>query len=1525
MVIHILDLKISERTRNALMRSGISTLDELIAKKEMDFSQIRNVGKDTEQEIYSIIANADEITKAFSERKARIEAVAPQYKDMLVDDLNLGTRLRNALRNARVHTVAQLIRMSEMDIHNLRGIGILSISELHSTVNKLIGLENEDDAQPHQPMEGVERSDERREHIEMRINECGDTAIEATGLSNRAVNSLRRSGRYTIADLLRLSASDLLSLPGSGVKTSDEISAFIDGILREGSSFMKVAQQQAMLVEQDSELESDSEQFVQKGFDFVVIDTLIKDFSFKPAQMTEWFGLSRQSIYNALEKRNRKRTDCWTGKPLNADEEKILHLLIDKRKFEYNDDTLTCCCMNNMQDNFVCLFIYENEIKCFFLADLPTELQELVTSNNYHRFTERELSGESAGRIVEIIKKPHFLPDQPERFRANAQLRGISPNDYAVFLYGCPLCNAKNITDEQITAFLEDNLVDGKVYISSDPKNQWIKSIASRNGYSIKDFIELYGYESALAGSELTTDAARDRHIEALKKCIVHDNVVYFPTDSNVYRVLSTYCYGKSMGINDYIRSLGFVRTTVRPDTKIDTTEKDMQVRSTLPDVKFEEKVFAQYPLIGSRILKEETLDKLNQNTRKYIDLVLRQPLTHLTPIAEMQVTLALINNAKNWKNEENPNFWNYITLQFGYRDASGAVLRLLQSSLENSLKRNDRLFLEDANGRAFKSTAVVHALSTKKSWMALFDFLFDFYKNNLDWKLIPGDPLLELMIRALQKKLAGDTDEDSELNISSHVYSFQEGIRKLILFRPIFTRQLFEKLIGKIDALINAEEMPVKTYEEQLCEEWFKEKIISIANTKKTERQKTDSQREIAIDYSRIRAKYILKKEDTVQLVLPDIRLKREDIQRASLIIYYQNSVVHQQNLSWYGNELGKTLNGISVTLPELNGDLESIELHIQIICDTETIYDSEETLNRQFVMFDSGNEVNVAQIHRSNYTIVLPESSVFEVENAEITEIDSFRTHGLKAYFLELQDGYVLTVNGKLLAFDSENGTDVRVIPPSESASLPRVTTADDECYLAFRGSVCTIILGNADYKQQFVIMKNGKRLEFSDLEVEGSGLAFTCPLSGDKDFCRLQVINLGDERLVFDRSFMLVSSAECAFDREFYFSNSDYKDALYFAEIDDYYEEAVFAAEDSEVRIPFRNGELHVDIPKVQIQETTGEWLNGTVPAWYVGDIPQNSLLRVNVPSGTSARFFLDGKDIMYDGQGLVTLGNVIQSFAGSDSLRDALVEVKISGKKQEQRYVLTRVCFQECFLKQPEFWFSEGRLFWNQGGSFVGKSDRIFTLTLCGENDALFEFALGTDVDSIELPEDMPIGNYQFEISILAGSLFKKVRKTIANGDCVIGDQNLLRFNGRRIVIDAITDEFKEEAGRIAITTCYIDQLEFVGIEDTSEGLCPVYRGVLYAKSNYGDRYEFSYDHHTNAKGITKMMVNPVRIVYIGDSALCITDSEGDGLYYYNYYDKFTGTIVYALTDREYTKVNKHKYSTADLYSYRTERI
>ncbi len=1361
--------------------------------------------------------------------------------------------------------------------------------------------------------------EERAKRIKEILPNVQDTPIESLGLGARATNALRRGGIQTVGALIQMSEKDIMSLRNVGAQTRDEILAVIDAIIRDGKAYFDyLASQDNRELGDEPIVESAS-----KGFDFAVIDILTERFGFKPAKMTEWFGLSRQSVYNALEKRLPQRRSTWTGKTISESELSILAELIENKSFDYTDDEVTCCCMNNRQDDFVCLFIYENEIKCFFLSDLPDEIREQVVSKKMHMYTERELAGGSDGRVINVLTKPFYRPDNPERFRNNAQLRGMTLDEYAVFISGYPYLDQRSVTDEQIIAFMQENMVDGRVYISSDPKNQWIRSIASRNGYTIKSFIELYGFESRLDGSELTSDAAKERHRKELRQYVVRDNVVYFPTDSHIYKALQTYTYKSGTDINSYIRSLGFERTTERPDVAVDILEKDMEVRQS--DGTFEDKVFAMYPLIGSRILKPETVDKLNKNARKYIDIVLREPWTKLSPRAEMQITLALINNAKNWKNEENSNFWNYISLQFGYRDASGSVVRLLQSSLENAMKRNRRLFLEDANGRAFKSTVVIHALSTRKSWMALFDFLFDFYKSNLNWHAIPNDPLISVMVHALQQKLSGGNEEDVELTISSKAFSFQEGIRKLILFRPVYTRNLFERLIRKIDSLVNSENKQVNTYEEWLCEEWFKEKIIAIANTKKSERQTQLTQRDIAIDYSRIRVKIILKNETDVQLILPDIRLKNEEIKKATLSVSCNGREIMQQNLSWYGNELGKTLNGVAVSISVGSQEDNLLNICVRIKCDDELIYDSEESLYRNVLLFYGGAEISANLVKRGHYTLVVPKTAEVKTENTDIVEIDSMKNVGLKALFLELKDGYVLTVSGRLIAFDSENGTDVKFITPSESTSLPTVTLQDTEAFLAYRKSACNIIFGNRDYTQQFVLLKDGERIEFDSLEQSYNGLAFTMPLDSERDTIRLQVINLANERLMYDRTFMLISKANCSFNREFYYKASDYDGAEYYADIDDFREVVPFGKDEAEVRIPFRDGELHVDIPKVIVSETSGAWLQEPQPAWYIGHIPQNSFLKVTTPARVNVQFLVDGKDILYDGQGLVTIGNVLQSFGGTDSFIDAEVVMRVAGQTQSASYSLARVFFKERFLRQPSFWTKEQKLFWDQGGAFIGTSGREFTLLLFGADDKSFEFKIGENTEYIAIPEDMPIGNYRFEISIQTGGLFKRTKEVVATGDCIIGDKNLLRFMNRRIVIEAITDEFKEEAGHILIRTCYIDQIQYCRMEDTSEGYCPVYSGILYTASYHGERYEFSFDVHTNKKGVTKMLVNPVRIVYISDTALCITDPDGDGLYYYNYYDRSMESIVYALTDYEYTKANKQKYSNADLYLYRTERM
>ena len=190
-------------------------------------------------------------------------------------------------------------------------------------------------------------------------------------------------------------------------------------------------------------------------------------------------------------------------------------------------------------------------------------------------------------------------------------------------------------------------------------------------------------------------------------------------------------------------------------------------------------------------------------------------------------------------------------------------------------------------------------------------------------------------------------------------------------------------------------------------------------------------------------------------------------------------------------------------------------LNICVRIKCDDEWIYDSEESLHRNVLLFYGGAEIS----DKSSQTRPLYARSDLKcrkvkTENTDIVEIDSMKNAGLKAFFLDLKDGYVLSVDGRLIAFDSENGTDLKVITPNESTSLPTVTIQDTEAFLAFRKSTCRIILGNRDYTQQFVLLKDGERIEFDSLEQSDNGLAFTMPFDGEHDTVRIQVINLAND---------------------------------------------------------------------------------------------------------------------------------------------------------------------------------------------------------------------------------------------------------------------------------------------------------------------------------------------------------------------------------------------------------------------------
>lgn len=1425
-----------------------------------------------------------------------------------IQSLDVSDRTKNALIRSGILTLNELEQQDEIFFINLRGIGARGLGEIRNILNEKESI--------------YESFETRRGKIDLIPQELRDTRITQIQIGARACNALLNAGINNVWNLVQLTSADIMTIPNIGIVTRKEIASVIEAILEAPDMYyarisgQNISTEETTLVKQDGVMEG-------KGFDFPLIDTLVASYYMKTTCMKEWFGMTRQGISEIMIKRSPKRMQKWSGKVLLEEEYNILFQLAETKAFLLEkDNKFICRCFNNRQDDFVAIFVYENEIKCFFLQDLPTELQKIITDANLHRYTESELNGATEGEIVHILRKPYFLPKYPDKFRRCASFRGLTVDEYSYFVSGNPIADLRSVTDSQIENYLEEKLIDGKVYISSDPQNQWIRSYASRNGYGIKEFVELYGYEMYVNQND--EEETRRRHIEEITPYVVGANRVYLSAHSEIYNKFHTYARYRNMSLNEYISSLGFERTTERPQKEHDSLEKDMEIRQC--NGSFEEEIFAKYPLIGSRILSKEEADLVNKRTRIYLDKVLKKPDEKLTLKKEMVITISVINYAKSWAPEKNSSFWAYIALQYGYREVNGTAVHILQSSMEDALKKKNRLFIEDSNGRAFKTTAVVHALSTKKSWMLLFDFLFDFYKNNLNWKVVPNDPLLENMVTALQRKLNGSCVEDAEISISSQVYSFQEGIRKLILFRPSYARRLFEKLIKRIDESVNSVRTPIHTYEEKMCDEWFKGKLTLISNEKRGKREEETIRHEIAVDYSQIQPRFVLYNENSIRIELPDIRLNGETFSSTYLQMTYEDEIVYKQRMIWYGNELGQTLSNVAIQLPDYKGGGDLFKINVCIVCDSKVIYKSAEDLYRKFFVFSGEREIGIAKISRGDYTFVLPDDVLLEGENVILTEIETFKQHGMKAYYAELQEGYTVTVNGSLITFDDDNRGEIHIMPPVGTARDLFFTREGDSYKIVPSHSTCHLIFRDNSIVNQYKIIYNGSQVEFYELQKQiiGQGEDYELPVGNA--FSHIQIVDLNKEKLVYDQNFVAISKLKFGFNRECYFSNADYEDAAFSIEALDICEKIYFSLGEDELVFPYLDGAIHAIVPKVEVIATSKNWtLEESERDQYIGDIPQESTFKVTAPSDIDVKFYVDGIDVRYDGQGVVSIGNVLHSLSDAVTTPRANVDMMICGEQNSYRYHLARIFYREGFTDKPKLWLQGNRLYWNHGGKFVGQSGRQMELFLQSEAGNTLTFDMKEDTEYVIIPDQTETGSYKFEIGIVIGGFFNKRKEIIASGYCILGDSNALRFKNQRILIRDITDEYKEAEGHIPIKMCYIDEIEFKSVQETSEGLCPVYSGVLYTDGYNGEKYRFSLDSHVTKRGIKKMMVNPVRIVYVGDNTLCITDCEGDGLYYYSYYDKYLMMVVYALTDHEYTKATRNKYSIADLYSYQTERI
>lgn len=1466
--IPIAELNLSVRTSNALRRGGIQTIGELLdAYSQERLNRVRNLGSKGIEEIKQMIADLPSLAEYLKEiasqkteptnepepetDQTNQEETKTAFDEIPVRELHFSTRTENCLKRTGIKTFGELLSVYEQgNLLKIRNLGTKSYNEI---------------------LEVIESVSNGTFQFEKQL---GSTAVEELiipeelesiplsdlNLSVRSFTRLVNSGVDTVGKLMRMKPSEVLSLDGMGTKSADEIKEVITGLKEKGIDYFD-----DFSTEEEIPPKTRIYYGTSLSIDIEAVKTLKEEYGFKTVLLAEWFNITRSRIGQILQRRINYGN--WLNREFTEDDKRLLITMIEQREsYIQSDDRTRAYFLNNQKDNCAVLFERYGEVKCFFLNNLPEDVQKTIKDQRMDCLTMEEVKTISNGKTVSILKKEYFCPEDALQFRQLAYARGMNTYDYCVFLTGKNYAKGHmTITDETIIEYLNSHFIDGKVLIPANASSQWFRTFISRHGYTIDEVASMFGF---VADDESTEESSTE-------------------------------------GVED-----------------------DMQVYST-ESQEWIDRLFAEHPLIGNRILSEKTKEKLFTITKGYIDKRLSEPRIKFPLKAKMQIALAVITYAKEWDVGDESGFWRFITSQFGYRDETSQLRGILSDCVFEAITKNHRLFLAGEKGYYYKSTIVIHALTPRRSWMLLFDFLFDFYRANMEWTYIEDDPIVARMVYALRNKLISRDENDEEsLEISTKAYLFQEGIRKLIINRPGYSTELIHRMLHRIDDLINHRNPPAELYVDVLCDQWLEERLKNSRDSKKRGETEAKS-RKVAIDYTRIRPYYRLIDENKVVISLPDIRLQKTEFSRITLQVWEEELILEERSLSYYGNELGKTLNSFDIDVGKCarQGD-GSLHMRVVLLCDEDIIFDSEETLHREWLCFSREKECDIGDCVRGTYSIFTTEKHSFDFSEAEVSEIDT--ESGWSAYYVKLKKNFIIRTDDQIISFDNadtESSGGVKVIYPAAIPEASFVKNGRRYRIVSKEPQITLIVRDQSDLRKCAVVMNSQKSsLEGVDPETTANGLVYTIPLKmSDDHTCDLQVIDLERNRLLSRDSVKYLNGFSVHFNRDFYYQEKDYEGAYADVLSSSGLTHLPFNHNDEVLSFARDEGVIEIRIPEIVVRNDAGEKWDDDYTSW-IKDIAQNEKIYVTVPAGCILSMNIKDIDLTEETKGCFDFGNAVFSYSGESGTDWLRIQLCVSGNNTEQDYYIGRITPEERFADEVVFDYHDDALFWNRGQRFIGKADAAIKLRLETEADS-WEYTLDMEDNLVIDKPDLPIDEYQYQIVKESENIFFGDETVLCQGTLLIGDKNELRFRNHMIEITNITYEEDGNPYSVDIKYTYIDHIKYQGIQyvNSEERECPVYTGEMFYMGQSAKHHYFSFEEAETEKGHLLYSVNPVRIVYINEHTLSITNQDGDGIYYYRFFDKNAMANHYAITDREPVSRNQSNYHLADLYTYRKERI
>lgn len=135
----ISELNLSVRSQNALRREGIDSLFRLSQVSEEELFDMRNLGKDSVNEIISLLEKLG--FKSNSESLAIPTGILASK--ISLENLNLSTRVYNSLKRINIQNLGQLSALSDTELRNIRNFGEKCILEVQKVLTKASQIRGE--------------------------------------------------------------------------------------------------------------------------------------------------------------------------------------------------------------------------------------------------------------------------------------------------------------------------------------------------------------------------------------------------------------------------------------------------------------------------------------------------------------------------------------------------------------------------------------------------------------------------------------------------------------------------------------------------------------------------------------------------------------------------------------------------------------------------------------------------------------------------------------------------------------------------------------------------------------------------------------------------------------------------------------------------------------------------------------------------------------------------------------------------------------------------------------------------------------------------------------------------------------------------------------------------------------------------------------------------------------------------------------------------------------------------------------